>query len=124
MVTPRGPQRVELLAGSEPARTLDFPTPPDWMRDALCREYPHVTFFPDKGQAIKPALQVCAKCICMMDCRAWAIADPSLDHGVLGGMDVQARKAARKLAALRVASPSPAPSSHGDPRTSLLGDAG
>lgn len=84
-------------------------TRPAWMRDALCREYPHVSFFPEKGEGAGPALQVCGRCLVMLDCRAWAIADPSLDHGVLGGMTAQTRKAARKLAAQRGGPPTPHP---------------
>ena len=69
----------------------------DWQRDALCREYPDVTWFPSKGQGAGPALTVCGNCLVLDECRRWAMADPTLDHGVLGGMSAPARTAARRL---------------------------
>lgn len=70
---------------------------PAWMKDALCRETPSVNFFPGKGQPTGPALAVCGNCLCREACLAWALADPDLDHGVLGGQTARARSNARRL---------------------------
>lgn len=71
---------------------------PQWQRDALCREYPNLPWFPKRGESAKPALQVCGRCMVLVECRAWAMADQSLDAaGVLGGMSAIARIRARRL---------------------------
>ena len=74
---------------------------PRFHADANCREHPDVSFFPERGESAEPALQVCARCIVRTECLEWALADPALDFGVLGGQTAPARKAARRLAQQR-----------------------
>ena len=74
---------------------------PAFFADALCKEYPTLAWFPTKGQSCEPALQVCGRCAVLAECKAWALADPSLEHGVLGGLTAPARANARRLAQKR-----------------------
>jgi len=72
---------------------------PAWQADALCREYPHLGWFPVRGQSCEPALAVCGRCVVRPECLAWAQTDPSLDAaGILGGQSARARSSARRLA--------------------------
>ncbi len=68
-------------------------TRPPWMAEAAC------------GHSQREALQVCGRCPVLADCREWAIADPSLSHGVLGGMSARARRAARLVRRRREVQP-------------------
>jgi len=70
---------------------------PSWQRDALCREHPTLAWFPERGQPAGPALRICGNCLVRAECLDWALADPTLDSGVLGGMTARARAQARHL---------------------------
>lgn len=71
---------------------------PQWMRDALCREYPGVAFFPVRGQTSAPAKAICHRCLVERECRAFALGNPDLT-GVWGGTSDKERKAMRSRAA-------------------------
>ena len=97
-MTPKSdPQRYEI----NPSMLDEFARP-SWMLDALCREYPQVSFFPavtDRA-GVAAALAVCGRCAVMAECGAFAITE-RLDHGVFGGMSEQLRAGRRRLAAKR-----------------------
>jgi WhiB family transcriptional regulator, redox-sensing transcriptional regulator len=63
---------------------------PAWHRDAACREHPEVDFFAVRSPAQRPAKRVCAGCIVLDECRAWAMAQHDLD-GIWGGLSVRDR---------------------------------
>lgn len=67
---------------------------PAWHRDALCREFPDVSFFPGPGQSAGPALQVCGRCLVRVECLNAALKDPD-STGVWGGSSRSARNAIR-----------------------------
>jgi len=69
---------------------------PGWRRHAACVGTDPSVFFPVRGESTADALHVCGRCLVLTDCRDWALDDPSLDYGVLGGMSARARKAARR----------------------------
>jgi len=46
---------------------------PAWQKDALCREYPTVTWFPEHGQKSRAAKRICERCLCLYECRAWSL---------------------------------------------------
>lgn len=70
---------------------------PAWQRDALCVEYPDVEFFPERGQPVDPAKDVCARCLVRDECLDYATA---LDlDGVWGGLTRRRRQALRRPAA-------------------------
>lgn len=37
---------------------------PDWHQDALCREYPASWWFPERGEPVDCAKDVCSRCLC------------------------------------------------------------
>jgi WhiB family redox-sensing transcriptional regulator len=81
--------------------------PPEWARDALCREYPEVSFFPASGQPTKPAKAVCRRCAVINKCLAYALADASL-VGVWGGTTERDRhEYRRRLESRNEPEPSP-----------------
>ena len=64
-----------------------------WQEDAACKEVDPELFFyadmergPMKEEKIKQAKQICATCLVMKECRAFAI-DTRQDFGVWGGLD-------------------------------------
>lgn len=69
-----------------------------WMAAGSCRQVDPEVFFPGRAESAAPARLVCAACPVLEQCRAYAVADPSLE-GVWGGLTVKQRQA------LRVASP-------------------
>jgi len=91
----------------------DAPTPhleriaqgsPAWLHDAACRDIKVDVFFPGNGERAQPALEICGRCPVRVECLDEAMDDPTLDHGIRGGMTSAARKQARKtLAAARQA---------------------
>lgn len=65
---------------------------PAWMRDALCREHPEVSFFPELGESAEPAKSVCARCAVSVECLAYAI--EHREDGVWGGTTARTRRSA------------------------------
>ncbi len=70
---------------------------PAWWADALCQEYPGVSWFPKREGSHDEAVAVCRRCLVKQECLDYALSDPSL-HGVWGATTRPQRKA---LAALR-----------------------
>jgi len=86
------------------AELLGYPTAleqmlgrPAWMADALCREYPSVSFFPARGENAAPAKAICARCAVREECMAFALdwPDPSGIEGVCGGTTPRDRQLMR-----------------------------
>lgn len=69
---------------------------PAWQRDALCREYPDLTWFPGKGEPTGPAKDVCDRCLVRTQCTEAGLGE---DHGVWGGLSPQQRRQLRRDAA-------------------------
>ena len=74
---------------------------PSWMADALCREpiYAEVDFHPDQYGDVRPALEVCGRCLVQAECLAWVEQWEPSDaetHGVWGGLSARERKQRRK----------------------------
>ncbi len=64
---------------------------PAWHADALCREYPGVSFYPERGQPTGPAKAICGRCAVRQDCEAAARANAE-EFGVWGGLSAQERR--------------------------------
>jgi WhiB family redox-sensing transcriptional regulator len=97
MVTPRQPERLSVEGGHVGLSHLFDLRRPDWHADALCKEYPHLTFVGiERGDTRMAAecMQVCGRCAVLIPCREYAIADPDL-IGVWGGTTTAARRAIR-----------------------------
>jgi WhiB family redox-sensing transcriptional regulator len=53
---------LELIAGGGPA----------WKRDALCREYAQLSWFPERGQPVAAQKAICGRCRARKDCLDYA----------------------------------------------------
>jgi hypothetical protein len=90
-----------MMSGVDVPGLAELIDEPAWMRDALCREYPEVSFVPGTGKRLEPARRVCADCLVPRRCNGYAMADDSLE-GVWGGTSERER---RQLRAARRVSP-------------------
>jgi hypothetical protein len=70
---------------------------PAWWADALCQEYPEVSWFPKREGSHDEAVAVRRRCLVRQESLDYAMGDMNL-HGVWGGTTRPQRKA---LAALR-----------------------
>jgi hypothetical protein len=68
---------------------------PAWQRDALCREHPELTWFPELGQTAAPAKRLCRDCLVYSDCRRWSLEQGHDLEGVWGGLSKQDRRTIR-----------------------------
>jgi WhiB family redox-sensing transcriptional regulator len=68
---------------------------PDWMRDALCLEYPELEFHPDRDESLEPLKAVCRRCKVREECLDYALADDNL-LGVWGGTSMRERERYRE----------------------------
>jgi WhiB family redox-sensing transcriptional regulator len=82
----------------EPAAAVQLLARHDWMRDALCQEYPRVNFFPVRGEPTAAAKAVCARCLVLAECRAFIMAAPPdlAHHGVWAGTTAVERTKLRR----------------------------
>ena len=66
---------------------------PEWMHDALCREYPNVTWFPSSVLLIDydEPKSICSRCLVRSECLAFAV-EHKIDYGVWGGMTAPDRR--------------------------------
>ena len=46
---------------------------PAWHKDAACREHPELSWFPERGEDVRPAKRVCEACLVCRVCREWAV---------------------------------------------------
>jgi WhiB family transcriptional regulator, redox-sensing transcriptional regulator len=69
---------------------------PGWHADALCREYPAISWFPESHHKSTPATAICNRCLVKTQCLATAVIDGEL--GVWGGTNpTQRAHIARKV---------------------------
>lgn len=67
----------------------------DWIARAACRGMPPALFYPERGEAITPALEVCATCSVAVECLEHALAEGER-RGIWGGTSERQRRALRK----------------------------
>ena len=93
-----GDPATVVVATDADTRTGDFQAAlrQPWWFEAVCRGFGITDFYAPGETARARALQTCGRCPSLLPCRAEAIADPHLDHGIRGGMDVAARRNARR----------------------------
>lgn len=58
---------------------------PAWMRDALCKKHPEISFFPTRGEPAVPAKAICRRCGVSSECLAFALAIGERVDGIWGG---------------------------------------
>lgn len=63
------------------------------MRDALCREYPELNWFPERGKPAEQQRAVCRRCPVSDECLGYALGD---NHGIWGGTSARERRKLRK----------------------------
>jgi hypothetical protein len=64
---------------------------PAWHRDALCREFPALDFFPGQGEPLDPARAVCARCLVRAECFGYAVTHDDRLLGVWAGTSYRER---------------------------------
>jgi WhiB family redox-sensing transcriptional regulator len=97
---------VELLEVETLLLGEDLPTieevirRPAWMADALCREYPDLHWFPERGQDTRTAKAVCARCLVRADCADYVATFDALTaaHGIWAGTSARERRQERRAA--------------------------
>lgn len=62
-----------------------------WMHDAACRDYPVAWFFPDDGEGVRDAREVCGGCPVRRACLSYALRY-RLNEGVWGGASERQRR--------------------------------
>jgi len=63
----------------------------DWERDALCKEYPSRWWFPELGETLDRARDVCGRCKVSAECLAHAMTNRE-QHGVWAGTSERERR--------------------------------
>jgi WhiB family redox-sensing transcriptional regulator len=98
--------RSDAPTGRGDALALVATARPAWQADALCREYPHLSWHPARGEPIDEVLAVCSRCVVRAECLDYALvrAEP---HGVWGGLSVKARRKALRSRRADATSPHP-----------------
>jgi len=79
---------VQLVASLRPA----------WMADALCREFPQLSWFPERGESVEPAKAVCARCLVAEECERYAADQPAPLAGIWAGESARSRRNGRRAA--------------------------
>lgn len=65
---------------------------PDWHRDAACREYPDLSWFPERGQQVDELKAICDGCLVRRECLDAALDFGSLCLGIWGGTSARQRR--------------------------------
>lgn len=76
---------------------------PLWHAQAACRDEPVETFFPGRGDPVKPAKAICVGCPVRSECLEAALSDPTT-AGVWGGTTGRERDRMLRSGRLREAS--------------------
>jgi WhiB family redox-sensing transcriptional regulator len=88
------PVRVPLSAASATLAVVSAPTDrddllaftgwqrPAWQKDAACKEFPHLSWFPERGETARRQIAICNGCLVRDECRQFAV--ESGDLGIWG----------------------------------------
>jgi WhiB family redox-sensing transcriptional regulator len=68
---------------------------PAWHRDAACKEHPELSWFPQRRADVRPVKRVCASCLVVDLCKAWALSQPEPLVGIWGGLTAYERRKLR-----------------------------
>jgi WhiB family redox-sensing transcriptional regulator len=68
------------------------PQPGDWAERGACRHADPDLFFPNQGDRVSPALQVCARCPVRTACLEYALAAGPRLRGIWGGTTENERR--------------------------------
>jgi WhiB family redox-sensing transcriptional regulator len=76
----------------------------NWMSQANCMGVDPDLFFPERGESVKEAKEVCATCIVKQRCLEYAL-DNNEKFGIWGGSSERERRRMRKQRALNKVKP-------------------
>ena len=65
-----------------------------WMADAACKDMGHALFFPELGEDVRPAKEVCQGCPVKDGCYTYSL-EISTHHGIWGGKSERERRGNR-----------------------------
>lgn len=69
---------------------------PAWHRDALCKEFPELPWYPERGQSTVETKAVCARCLVREECLAAAMSNfDDRMFGIWGGTSGRERRRRR-----------------------------
>ena len=68
---------------------------PDWQRDAACKEFPELSWFPGVGDTQTRQATICGRCLVRAEC----LAGGAVEAGIWGGLSERARARERRAAA-------------------------
>lgn len=83
------------MKGYDLPSLVDLVVRPAWHDDALCREYPDVSWFPARGTSTGPAKDVCGRCLVRAECLDAALESDEPPQGVWGGTAPEERRRLR-----------------------------
>lgn len=67
----------------------------EWRNRAACRDEDPDLFFPERGESIEAAKEICGRCPVRLDCLRYAL-KVGIHHGVWGGASERARRRMRR----------------------------
>ena len=73
----------------------NVPASGNWRDEGLCAQTDPEAFYPEKGQATKPAKRICARCPVQALCLEYALAHDER-YGVWGGTSERERRAIKR----------------------------
>ncbi|WP_405794063.1 WhiB family transcriptional regulator [Streptomyces sp. NBC_01506] len=76
---------------------------PDWRAEALCAETDPEIFYPERGDSVTAALEICMGCPVRRACADYAIEHEA--EGVWGGLSAKQRRAIRSTSGTRLNTP-------------------
>src|SRR5205823_4410487 len=68
---------------------------PAWQANAACRDHPEVSWFPSRGEDVRPAQTICAGCAVRAECLEFALMHEPDDRsrvGIWGGTSARQRR--------------------------------
>lgn len=77
----------------------DLAVRPAWHRDAACKEHPDASWFPGRGEDVRPVKDVCKSCLVMVECLDYALGAGDSLVGIWGGTSERERRHIRRARA-------------------------
>jgi WhiB family transcriptional regulator, redox-sensing transcriptional regulator len=74
-----------------------------WRPQGACHDLDPQTFYPSRGESIRPAVAVCEACPVRAECLEWALHHENF--GIWGGQSERARRTMRRNRGIRLALP-------------------
>ena len=82
--------------------SIAIATRPAWHQHGACRGADPNLFFPERGESVKEAKAVCARCPVRAECLEYALEQPG-EIGIWGGLSERERRQLRRQRRLKEA---------------------